>query len=116
MTTYMVYQADIDNFVVNGNFKSDALMKKHFDITFHGKIDGNDLFMYRPVCEIDANNLDEVFQIGNIGPEESIRRIPDTRMHSISVGDIILNMETGEWKVVAKFGFSDLPEVGKEAA
>ena len=47
-------------------------------------------------------DLDEVFQIGNIGPEEKIERL--NRMHSISVGDVISNVYC-ECYVVKDFGF-----------
>jgi hypothetical protein len=42
---------------------------------------------YSPVCVIEAEDLNQVFDIGNIGPEERIERIAP--MHSVSVGDII---------------------------
>ena len=41
---------------------------------------------YAPVCVIEADNLNRVFDIGNIGPDERIERLAP--MHSISVGDI----------------------------
>ena len=42
------------------------------------------------VCNIEAANPDEVFEIGNIGPEDRIERVWTKRgMHSISVGDVI---------------------------
>ena len=65
-------------------FKADEL----FQITFYGKVLPS-IFLahYSKVCEIVAEDLNEVFQIGNIGPEEKITRLD--RMHSISVGDAI---------------------------
>lgn len=42
---------------------------------------------YEPVCTIEAEDLEGVFEIGNIGPESSITRLKP--MHSVSVGDII---------------------------
>ena len=48
---------------------------------------------YDKVCEIDAEDLNEVFEIGNIGPEDKITRLG--RMHSISVGDAI-RVEEGD--------------------
>lgn len=57
---------------------------------------------YTHVCNIVAENLNEVFQIGNIGPEESIERL--SSMHSISVADVIID-ETGEMVVVSSYGF-----------
>ena len=57
---------------------------------------------YTHVCNISAKDLNGVFEVGNIGPEEQYERI--SRMHSISVGDIIED-ENGEKHVVATWGF-----------
>ena len=57
---------------------------------------------YTHVANIEADSYNEVFQIGNIGPEENIERF--NRMHSISVGDIIVG-EDGTLAVVAPVGF-----------
>ena len=69
------------------------------------------LSAYDIVCEIEAADLDEVFEIGNIGPEEKITRIAP--MHSVSVGDVI-RTDRGRCFVVSDFGFTRLGE--KEAA
>lgn len=74
-----------------------------------------DLGLYKLVALVSADNLDDVFEIGNIGPEENIERVGE-RMHSVSVGDIIKTPE-GEWFSVASFGFDRLekfPEEGLE--
>lgn len=63
------------------------------------------LSSYEEVCEIEADNLNEVFQIGNIGPDEKIKRFG--RMHSISVGDVIRD-DRGRCFVVAPLGFERL--------
>jgi hypothetical protein len=57
---------------------------------------------YETVAEIEATNLEHVYLIGNMGPEESITRL--ARMHSISVGDLIVDSE-GQTYVVAQFGY-----------
>jgi len=57
---------------------------------------------YEEVCAIEANDLDEVFEIGNIGPESKIERFG--RMHSVSVGDVI-QTEKNELFVVKGLGF-----------
>ena len=80
--------------------------KEAMDARFYGKVDK--LFFltaYDEVCTIEADDLDEVFQIGNIGPEEKIERL--NRMHSISVGDVISNVYY-ECYVVKDFGFEKL--------
>ena len=60
---------------------------------------------YAPVCNIDAEDLNGVFQIGNIGPEERITRLAP--MHSVSVGDIIEDPQ-GVQYIVNSFGFEAL--------
>ena len=60
-------------------------------------------------------DLDEVFQIGNIGPEDKITRLD--RMRSISVGDAIRveeGPEMGYIYIVKSFGFERFNN--KEAA
>lgn len=57
---------------------------------------------YTHVANIEAEDYNEVFEIGNIGPEENIERL--TRMSSISVGDVIVG-EDGTLAVVASMGF-----------
>lgn len=57
---------------------------------------------YQHVCNIDASDLEDVFRIGNVGPEEAIERLAP--MHSVSVGDIVVN-DIGEAFIVDGFGF-----------
>jgi hypothetical protein len=64
------------------------------------------LSSYEKVCVIEAKDLDEVFEIGNIGPESKIERLWG-RMRSISVGDVITT-ETHECYVVKPIGFERL--------
>ena len=71
------------------------------------------LTAYDIVCEIEAADLDEVFEIGNIGPEEKITRIAP--MHSVSVGDVIRD-DRGRCFVVSSIGFTRLGENEKEVA
>ena len=61
--------------------------------------------LYTGVAQIEADNLDQVFEIGNIGPESSITRL--SRMASVSVGDLIED-EDGNRHVVANFGFKEV--------
>lgn len=79
----------------------------NFEARFTGDIDPVFfLKAYKEVCAIEAKDLDEVFEIGNIGPEEKIERFD--RMHSISVGDVI-KTETHECYVVTPVGFKRIP-------
>ena len=64
--------------------------------------DAFDAGYYTHVANIEANSLNEVFQIGNIGPEQNIERL--TRMSSISVSNLIID-EEGDTFVVATMGF-----------
>jgi hypothetical protein len=61
--------------------------------------------MYEMVAEIDALNFEHVFEIGNIGPEENIKRLKP--MHSVSVGDVILDSE-GNARYVDDYGFGSV--------
>ena len=86
--------------------------EEYFQVSFYGNVPPS-LFLahYSKVCEIVAEDLDKVFQIGNIGPEDKITRLD--RMHSISVGDVIEDEERRLY-VVKSYGFDRLGE--KEAA
>lgn len=57
---------------------------------------------YQHVCNIDASDLEDVFRIGNVGPEEAIERLAP--MHSVSVGDIVVD-DQGDAFIVDSFGF-----------
>jgi hypothetical protein len=61
---------------------------------------------YRMVALIDGETLDDVFAIGNMGPESKIERVEP--MHSVSVGDIIQDVIDNKTFVVAKFGFEEI--------
>lgn len=62
---------------------------------------------YDTVAEIEAEGLEDVFRVGNIGPEEQITRLG--RMHSLSVGDIVVEPDGVEWYVDVT-GFTVLNE------
>jgi hypothetical protein len=61
---------------------------------------------YRMVALIDGETLDDVFSIGNMGPESKIERVEP--MHSVSVGDIIQDVIDNKTFVVAKYGFEEI--------
>ena len=81
--------------------------RAYMDTSFLGskRYKGEYAQYYKPVCVIEADNLNRVFDIGNIGPEESITRLAP--MHSISVGDIIED-EAGSKYIVDSFGFKEI--------
>ena len=86
------------------NAQDQEFSKRYFDTKFAPTAEkiraAADL--YKPVAEISADNLNQVFDIGNIGPEEAITRLAP--MHSVSVGDVIVD-EQGHAVVVDNFGF-----------
>jgi len=57
---------------------------------------------YRDAGIINANNLNEVFQIGNIY-HEKVEKL--NKFYSISCGDIIINTESKVAHLVAPLGF-----------
>ena len=64
---------------------------------------------YDFVAAIKAENLDQVFRIGNfVCPEDDEFRAVIGQMRSVSVGDIVECIETGETHVVAKYGFEKI--------
>ena len=58
---------------------------------------------YDLVGIIAASDLEQAFTIGNIWAKGKIEVVG--RMRSVSVGDILHNLETGTTHVVDKFGF-----------
>jgi len=60
---------------------------------------------YTHVSNITAEGLEDVFQIGNIGPEENIERLAP--MYSVSVGDIVEDVD-GNKSVVANMGYKEV--------
>ena len=96
-------------YIVSQIKKSVKQDQRAFDAMVLGNVDPVFfLTSYEEVCEIEADNLDEVFEIGNVGPDEKIRRFDLQPMRSISVGDVIMT-ETYELYVVKGVGFERLP-------
>ena len=120
---FSVYQIVIDKDLAalinkeghNCHIKSVSRMQAmlHGDVRF-GVIHG----CYTKVAEVVADDLNHVFEVGNIGPEDRITRFD--KMTSISVGDIIADAD-GNCSVVCNVGFTPLAQsfhkmVLKEAA
>lgn len=61
--------------------------------------------MYSKVAAIKADNLEEVFTIGNIGPESAITRLAP--MSNVSVGDVIVDTY-GDAYVCLSFGWQEI--------
>jgi len=67
---------------------------------------------FEHVANIRADDLEGVFHIGNMGPEENIERFSE--MHSVSVGDVILD-EDGKMWLTASFGFQEVRKLALSA-
>lgn len=64
---------------------------------------------YVVVARITARTADEAFRIGNFVCEEDKDLIEIVgEMHSISVGDILVDLERDQAMVVADFGFTEI--------
>ena len=67
---------------------------------------------YRVVARFDVTQLEDIYDLSNnpyiddADREKRIDRIE--RMHSVSVGDIVLDTESNEYYIVAPFGFDEL--------
>ena len=75
--------------------------------------DAFDAGLYTHVANITAEDYNDCFEVGNIGPESSIERL--ARMSSLSVGDVIVH-EDGTVAVVAPMGFVAFSHNPKVAA
>ena len=58
---------------------------------------------YRAVAKFNCNSLEQVFRASNLGDEMLIKRLD--RMHTVSVGDIIRDVELDDYFIVNPMGF-----------
>jgi len=105
---YSIYQirlTKLERDVING--MEDPYTHPKFKAYHDCKIEEFDKAkgFYEKVAEIEATDLENVFHVGNMGPEENINRI--AKMHSISVGDVIVD-GAGVQYGVAGFGFNEV--------
>jgi hypothetical protein len=109
----MLSDAEVDLINSTGDFNSvpKKKLKLDMDMNFKGDniaelaTEALEKGYYVHVSNITANDLNDVFKTGNIGPEENIARFAP--MHSISVGDLIVD-ESGVKSIVAPMGFVEL--------
>jgi len=66
---------------------------------------------YKAVADINAETLEEVVEIGNIGPREKIDLVFGAKMYKISVGDIIVDRTDGNAYVVFPEGVATQLEI-----
>lgn len=95
---------------VNSSEDMPEFYKKYTRTTFSP--DPSDIYdaidMYEHIADITAMNKNHVFEVGNVGPESLIERMPETHMHSISVGDILVSKRDGATYYVDSMGFGRL--------
>jgi hypothetical protein len=115
MTKFAIYQIQAsaaDRNIINttGDYNNVPNIKAKLDMSmdFSGNniggmaYDAMDAGYYTHVANIEAIDYNEVFETGNIGPEENIERLG--KMSSLSVGDVIVHQD-GTCAVVAPMGF-----------
>jgi hypothetical protein len=61
--------------------------------------------LYKKAAVIEADSLEGVFHLGNVGPPEAVDRLGP--FHSVSVGDVVVDPEGKAW-VVASCGFDEV--------
>ena len=103
MMKYTVYQINLSD----KDYENGVLREMYLDTIMDPTVEAIEKAskMYARVAEIAANDFEEVFEIGNIGPVECIQKFQP--MHSVSVGDVIVR-EDGVTKFVAPFSFKSV--------
>ena len=97
---YQLSSGTMKNILPQSPFMYNKEESKFFDLDKH-------LGSYEHVADLDTDDLQKAFEIGNIGPEEAYTRYKP--MHSLSVGDILV--KDGVAHIVADFGFDKLENV-----
>ena len=124
---FSVYQIELTEAQRNtvnetGDFNSVPAMaaKLNMEMDFSGnKIGGlaSDAFdagYYTHVANIEAEDYNDCFEVGNVGPDDQIERIT-VRMSSLSVGDVLV-ADDGTVVVIAPIGFVAFSHNPKMAA
>ena len=115
-TVYQIDLADIADLINAEGWDCHVKAVAHIQNTIHDNPAISVMHFdscYTKVAEVVADDLNHVFEVGNIGPEDRITRF--ARMHSFSVGDIIEDAEGNRW-MIAGVGFTPLTEAFKDAA
>mgnify|MGYP003677919896 CR=1 FL=1 len=108
MNKFKVYQLDISREVYNtvnrvGHSKAFELfpewkLRMDLQIGNRNKLTDDEISYFKPVCIIHCKNVNNVFHIGNVGPENQIDRL--AQMHSVSVGDVIVDNQNNQAYIV----------------
>jgi hypothetical protein len=97
MTKFAVYQLPFEN-------------ENTRELTFMSALEIEEISdQYQLVAHIDAVSYDGVFRISNCcGDDPALETLIDRAepMHSVSVGDILHDLETDETVVVTNYGFA----------
>ena len=95
---------------VNSTDTYPQFYKDYLDVTYKPtqELVDNARYLYQTVGFINADNADEVFKKGNVweGFESDIKHV-GVGMHSISVGDLLID-ETGDTVIVGRRGFTNI--------
>lgn len=97
-----------------GEFAADAKIQR--DVKFFGseRWEPKMASRYNLVARCEADNLDQVFHMGNgYGDQDKIERLE--RMHSVSVGDLVEDVETGELFMCDPEGWTSINYMGLQA-
>jgi hypothetical protein len=103
------------NFDAVPAFAAKIKMKTHFSGNKIGGLasEAFEAGYYTHVANITAEDYNDCFEVGNVGPEENIERL--SRMSSLSVGDVIV-AEDGTVAVIDAVGFVAFSHNPKVAA
>ncbi len=99
-----IVNAEGHDAVHKNSLRLDMSLKKYD--TAHVAADAFRRGYYTHVSNITGETLEDVFHIGNMGPEDAIERLKP--MHSLSIGDIVEKPD-GTKHVVADWGFKEVP-------
>lgn len=85
-------------------------VRTHLEMTFHASAEKFQPEMssdYELVAQIEAEGLEDVFRISNLGnQEESVTRFAP--MHSLSVGDVVEDTSNGGFWLCCDYGFEEI--------
>ena len=105
---YSIYQINLTDEQYEDKVVLETYRSVQFGCSVESVISAKPL--YSKVAVIEAEDLEDVFTIGNIGPEGKIERIAP--MHSVSVGDVVVD-KNGYASVCMPMGFKQFGKQGE---
>ena len=60
---------------------------------------------FQHVANIAAESVEDVFTVGNVGPDNQIERLTELNMRSVSIGDVVVDCDTGRCFMIDSFGY-----------